>query len=147
MLFSWNLISYIPCIENPVVRSFPMKAPTLLFRSSKSPFSITTGMTFLGRKFNLEVVPFSVCRNHDSFKCPQSTIDFVSIGCSKTFLTVTTDSTFPTNFSLGSSKNVEELTSGNLGVDVWIRILVFWLVCNCYFYQFIVFDVKTPFSL
>ena len=44
-LSSWKLISYIPCIENPVVRNFPMKAPTNSFRTSKSPFSITTELT------------------------------------------------------------------------------------------------------
>ena len=66
---------------------------------------------FSGKNFNLKSVFFSVCRYHDSFKCPESTIDTDPSRCLKLFFSVTADSTFPTNFSLWSSKILEVLTS------------------------------------
>ena len=102
-----------------------MKAPIISFRSSKSPFSITTELTsstkssvamLFRQKFQIgNSSLFSVCRKHDSFKCLESTIDFDSSRCSKSFLSETTDLTLPTNFSLWNSKFLEELTSGEPG--------------------------------
>ena len=87
---------------------------SLLSQSYRVHFSHRdVNQTFsLFRRLLLFVVLLSVCRNHGSFKCPESTIDIDPSRCSNSILSVTTELTFPTNFSLGSSKIEEALTSG-----------------------------------
>ena len=131
--------------REPGSPKFPNEGPYYFFSNFKVSVLDNRRVDFFHRssvamlfrqKFQFENGSFSVCRNHDSFKCPESTIGFDPSRCSKSFLSVTTDMTFPISFSLGSSKIVEELTNGepccccldqNLGKLTSLKVLLLLL--------------------